>query len=211
MHRAIKSYVHSIDKMSRATGRYVMFMVLGMMGILLFEAIMRTVFNRPHIWAVEFAQFVMAAYYTLGGAYSHLIEGHVRMDIFYHRWSPRRKAVMDAITFLILAFYLVVLLHGAVKGIIYAVEYKQVSYSAWSPVLYPIKIIMTIGIIMMFLQSISEFFKDLARVRGEEISEGDEPSVMEKSPEREKAAAGGSASLREVPSGVKTAIEEESK
>ena len=96
--------------MSRVTGKYVMFMVFGMMGILLFESVARTIFNRPHIWAVEFSQFVMAAYYTLGGAYSHLIEGNVRMDIFYHKWSPRRKAMMDCFTFSILAFYLVVLL-----------------------------------------------------------------------------------------------------
>ncbi len=169
MKNAVKAYVHAIDSTSRATGKLVMFMVFGMMGILLYESISRTIFNKPHIWAVEFSQFVMAAYYTLGGAYSYLIEGQVRMDIFYHKWSPKRKATMDVITFSILAFYLVILLHGAYKGITYAIEYKQVSYSAWSPVLYPIKIIMTIGIVMMMLQAIAEFFKDLARARGEDI------------------------------------------
>ena len=70
-----------------------------MMGILLFETISRTVFNHPHIWAVEFSQFIMAAYYMLGGCYSFLIEGHVRMDILYSRWSAKRRAVMDLITF----------------------------------------------------------------------------------------------------------------
>ena len=169
MKKAVKAYVDAIDSTSRATGKIVMFMVFGMMGILLYESISRTIFNKPHIWAVEFSQFVMAAYYTLGGAYSFLIEGQVRMDIFYHKWSPKRKATMDAITFSVLAFYLVILLHGAYKGIEYAIEYKQVSYSAWSPVLYPIKIIMTIGIILMMLQAIAEFFKDLARARGEDI------------------------------------------
>jgi len=169
VNKAVKGYVNAIDTMSRTTGKYVMFMVFGMMAILLYESISRTIFNKPHIWAVEFSQFVMAAYYTLGGAYSYLIEGQVRMDIFYHKWSPRRKATMDAFTFSLLAFYLVILLHGAYKGIKYAIEYKQVSYSAWSPVLYPIKIIMTIGIVMMMLQAISEFFKDVARARGEDI------------------------------------------
>jgi TRAP-type mannitol/chloroaromatic compound transport system permease small subunit len=197
--------------MSRTTGKYVMFMVFGMMAILLYESISRTVFNKPHIWAVEFSQFVMAAYYTLGGAYAHLIEGNVRMDIFYHKWPPRKKALMDCFTFTILAFYLVVLLHGAVNGIEYAIKYKQVSYSAWSPVLYPIKIIMTIGIFMMMLQAISEFFKDLARVRGEEISEGDEPSVEEKSPLRERASARDETATGTVLSGTTPAAEEEKK
>ena len=207
MHKAITSYVHGIDRMSRATGKYVMFMIFGMMGVLLFESISRTIFNRPHIWAVELSQFIMAAYYTLGGAYSHLIEGNVRMDIFYHKWPPRKKAVMDAFTFVILAFYLVVLLHGAINGIEYAIQYKQVSYSAWSPVLYPIKIIMTLGFIMMMLQSISEFFKDLARIKGEELSEGDEPSVEEKSPLIDRASARDDTSGA-APEGIKQAAEE---
>jgi TRAP-type mannitol/chloroaromatic compound transport system permease small subunit len=169
VNRAVKAYVRYMDSTSQLMGRIVMFFVLGMMGILIYETISRTIFNNAHVWAVEFAQFVMAAYYTLGGGFSHLIEGQVRMDIFYHKWSPKRKAFVDALTFSVLAFYLGILLHGAIKGIKYALKYKQVSYSAWAPPVAPIKIIMTIGIILMILQTLSEFFKDVARARGEEI------------------------------------------
>lgn len=169
MNRAVKAYVRYMDSTSQLMGRIVMFFVLGMMGILIYETISRTIFNNAHVWAVEFAQFVMAAYYTLGGGFSHLIGGQVRMDIFYHKWSPKRKAFVDALTFSVLAFYLGVLLHGAIKGIKYALKYKQVSYSAWAPPVAPIKFIMTIGIILMILQTLSEFFKDVARARGEEI------------------------------------------
>jgi TRAP-type mannitol/chloroaromatic compound transport system permease small subunit len=158
-----------MDATSRAVGKFVMFWVIGMMGILLFEAISRTIFNRPHIWAVEFSQFVMAAYYMLGGCYSHLIDGHVRMDIFYERMSARRRAAFDVFTFTLLGFYLVILLVGSIQGIQYAWEFKQVSYSSWAPPLTPIKIIMTIGIVLMMLQVLSEFYKDIARARGEEI------------------------------------------
>jgi TRAP-type mannitol/chloroaromatic compound transport system permease small subunit len=174
VNRAVKAYVRYMDSTSVLMGKIVMFFVLGMMGILLYETISRTIFNSAHVWAVEFAQFVMAAYYTLGGGYSHLIEGQVRMDIFYHKWSSNRKATMDAITFSVLIFYLGVLLHGAIKGIKYALKYKQVSYSAWAPPVAPIKIIMTVGIILMILQTLSEFFKDIARARGEEIPRGEE-------------------------------------
>lgn len=169
MNRAVKAYVRYMDSTSRLMGRIVMFFVLGMMGILLYETISRTIFNNAHVWAVEFAQFVMAAYYTLGGCYSYLIGGQVRMDIFYHKWSPKRKATMDALTFSVLIFYLGILLHGAINGIKYALKYKQVSYSPWAPPVAPIKIIMTIGIILMILQTLSEFFKDVARAKGEEI------------------------------------------
>jgi TRAP-type mannitol/chloroaromatic compound transport system permease small subunit len=158
-----------MDATSRVIGKFVMYWVLAMMGVLLFETLSRTIFNKPHIWTVEFSQFIMAAYYMLGGCYSHLIDGHVRMDIFYEKWSIRRKAAVDAFTFIFLLFYLVILLIGAVQGVEYSWRYKQVSYSSWMPPMTPIKIIMLIGILLMLLQVLSEFFKDVARVHGEEI------------------------------------------
>ena len=169
MNKAAKAYVRAIDKSSRFFGKVAMSMVLGMVAILLYEAISRTIFNRPHIWAVEMAQFIMAAYYLLGGGYTLLLDGHVRMDLLYHRWTIKQKALADVITFFIVLIYMTVLSYGAVQGILYAIKYKQVSYSAWSPSVVPIKIIMTLGIFMMFLQVISELIKDIAVARGESI------------------------------------------
>jgi len=171
MFKAAKIYVRYMDATSRAVGKIVMFLIFGMIAILLYETVSRTIFNRPHIWSVESAQFVMAAYYLLGGGYSLLIGSHVRMDLLYDRWSVKKKAVVDVITFFIALLYLVVLTYGGWQGILYAIKYKQVTYSAWAPQVAPIKIIMQIGIVMMLLQLIAEFIKDLAIVRGENIYE----------------------------------------
>jgi TRAP-type mannitol/chloroaromatic compound transport system permease small subunit len=170
MPKAVKIYVRYIDAANKALGKFSMYLVFGMMGLLLFESIFRTLFNLPHIWVVEMAQFVMAAYYLLGGGYSMILEGHVRMDLLYGRWSAKRQAMTDAITAFFLLFYLVFLLIGGISSVIYAVQYGQVNYTPWAPPLAPIKIIMTIGILMMLLQVIAIFFKDLAKVRGESIT-----------------------------------------
>jgi len=145
-------------------------MIFAMMGILLFESISRTLFNWPHIWVVEIAQFLMAAYYLLGGGYSMILDGHVRMDLLYGPWSAKRQALADVITAPVLIFYLVFLLYGAISSIEYAVTYNQVNYTPWGPPMAPIKIIMGIGILLMLLQAVAVFFKDLAKVRGEKIS-----------------------------------------
>lgn len=171
MIKAAKIYVRYMDATSRAVGRVVMYMIFGMIAILLFETVSRTFFNAPHIWSVESAQFVMAAYYLLGGGYTLLIGSHVRMDLLYNNWSAKKKAVADVITFFVALIYLVVLTYGGWQGIKYAIKYKQVTYSAWAPQVTPIKIIMQIGIVMMLLQLISEFIKDIAKVRGENIYE----------------------------------------
>jgi TRAP-type mannitol/chloroaromatic compound transport system permease small subunit len=146
-----------------------MYLVFAMMGILLYESISRTIFDRPHIWAVEMAQFTMAAYYLLGGGYSMILKGHVRMDLLYGRWSVKRQALADLITMPVLIFYLVFLLIGAYSSIEYAVMYGQRNRSAWAPYMAPIKIIMGSGILLMMLQAIATWFKDLAKLKGEKI------------------------------------------
>ena len=88
------------------------------------------------------------------------------MDLFYHAWSDHRKAYFDAFTVFFLIFFLGVLLYGAVDSAQYAVEYNERSYSSWRPYMWPIKIITVIGIVLMLLQAISEFFKDIARIHG---------------------------------------------
>ncbi len=161
MIRGVRVYVDSMTTVSKAVGNFAMYLVFGMIGILFFETVSRTVFNHPWIWTVEMAQFVMAAYYTLGGAYTLILGGHVQMDLLYGGWTRRRKARVDAFTFAVAMLYLAILFYGGVQGLRYSIKYKQVSYSAWAPPVTPIKIIMLIGILVMILQVIAEFFRDL--------------------------------------------------
>ena len=169
MPKAVKIFVQAIDSMNKAVGKFAMYLVFGMIGVLLFESISRTIFDKPHIWVVEIAQFTMAAYYLLGGGYSMLLKGHVRMDLLYGRWSVKRQALADVITGPILMFYLVVLLMGAYSSIEYAVMYGQRNRSAWAPLMSPIKIIMGTGVLLMLLQTIATFFKVLAKAMGVKI------------------------------------------
>ena len=168
MNKVITAYVDGITATSKVVGAAAMYLVFGMLGILFFETVSRTFFNHPWIWTVEMAQFVMAAYYTLGGAYTLIIDGHVRMDLAYAKWSPKNKALADVLTFAVIMLYLIVLLLGGIISLEYSIKYKQKSYSSWAPPVTPIKIIMLFGMLLMILQVIAEFFKDLAKARGKE-------------------------------------------
>jgi len=88
----------------------------------------------------------------------------------YGAWSPRRRALVDAFTIFCLIFYLVVLLYGGIGSFIYSLQYGgERSPTAWRPYLWPIKGIMVTGLILMLLQALSEFTKDILRLRGEDI------------------------------------------
>jgi len=169
MPKAIRIFVQAVERMNTIVGKITMYGVFVMMAILLYEPIARNLFGISSLWAIDTARFVMAAYWLLGGAYSMMLKGHVRMDLLYGQWSEQKKARVDVLTDLFLIFYVSFLLVGAYSSIEYAVIYGERRNTAWAPYMAPIKIIMGIGVLLMLLQTIATFFKDLATAKGENI------------------------------------------
>ena len=165
----IKNYVKFTDMVCVKVGRITMYLVFAMMFILILSFVTRNIINFPLIWIIEMAQFIITAYYILGGSYSMITDDHVRMDLFYSKFSEKNKARMDAFTSIFLFFYLVTLLYGSISSLNYTIETNQRLFTAWAPYVWPIKSVMTFGILLMLLQSIAIFFKDLAKVLGREI------------------------------------------
>ncbi|MBO9479004.1 TRAP transporter small permease subunit [Shimia sp. R11_0] len=191
----VKLFIRGVDGFNRRIGRFMMYGIFAMMAILLWSSFSKT-FLTPSLWTLEMAQFAMVAYYILGGPYSMQMGSNVRMDLFYGEWTLRQRAIVDAITVFLLMFYIAILIHGAVGSSAYAlghfgvepygfywelitafvtggreaasevIGYIERSPTAWRPVLWPIKLIMLFGFILMFLQSVSELLKDIARIRG---------------------------------------------
>jgi TRAP-type mannitol/chloroaromatic compound transport system permease small subunit len=170
MPEAVKLFVRYVDAVNYVVGRFAMYLFFLLGGILLYATFSRLALGIPINWAIELSQFVLSAYYLLGGPYSMQLTAHVRMDVFYSRLSPIGRAKLDAFTILFVIFYLVVLFAGGISATNYAVVYQQQNYSSWAPLLWPIKAIMTIGIFLMLLQMIATFFRDIAEARGEPIA-----------------------------------------
>ena len=166
---AMRGYILVVDTVNRRVGRVIMYGMFAIMAILLWSSLSKTFFN-PSLWTLEMAQFAMVGYYILGGPYAIQTDANVRMDLFYGSWSARRKAWFDVFTVFFLLFYLAVLLWGGIDSTIYSFQYGgERSPSAWRPYLWPIKVVMVTGIVLMIFQSISEFFKDILRLRREDF------------------------------------------
>jgi TRAP-type mannitol/chloroaromatic compound transport system permease small subunit len=169
MPKAIRLFVRYVDAVNYAVGRFAMYLFIPLGAILIYATLSRVLAGIPVNWAIEMSQFVLSAYYLLGGAYAMQINGHVRMDLLYSQLPAKKRALTDAFTILLVIFYLVVLFLGGISSTNYAITYNQVNYSSWAPVLWPIKVVMTIAIFLMLLQAIATFFKDVAEARGKPI------------------------------------------
>lgn len=185
----MRGYIRVVDAINHRVGRIMMYGIFALMGVLLWSSISKTFFL-PSLWTLEMAQFTMVGYYILGGPYSIQLGSNVRMDLLYGEWSMRRKAWFDLMTVLLLIFYLCVLLYGAVSSTAYSLGYwgtepfsflgglltgseeigrLERSSTAWRPYIWPIKVVMIVGLFLMLLQCISEMLKDILRLNGEAI------------------------------------------
>ena len=170
MPKAAVLFVRYVDKLNYYVGRFAMYLIFPMGAVLLYSTVARLILGYPVNWALEMTQFMLSAYYLLGGAYSMQLDAHVRMDLFYSNMKPKTRAITDSITILVVIFYLIVLFGGALSSTHYSIVYHQKNYTAWAPLLWPVKVTMTIGIFLMLLQTISQFFKDIAEARGKPIT-----------------------------------------
>ena len=174
--RAMRGYIRVVDAVNYRLGRVVMYGIFAMIAVLLWSSISKTFFL-PSMWTLEVAQFALVAYYMLGGPYSIQMGANVRMDLFYHAWSDRRKAWFDAFTVLFLLFYLGVLLYGGISSTTYAIEYGERAHSVWRPYMWPVKLVGVIGISLMLLQTTAELFRDILFLRGVSVNHASEAGL----------------------------------
>lgn len=168
MPRAALSYVRIVEALNKGVGRFAMYLLFVLMAVLMWSTISKAA-GRPSLWTLEMAQFVMVAYYILGGPYAWQMGSHVRMDLFYARQPIRRRALWDAFTVLAVMLYLAVLIWGSIDSTVYSFTYAERSPTAWRPYLWPIKVIMVVGFTLMLLQAVASLIRDIATLRGETI------------------------------------------
>lgn len=164
----LKAYVRFIDRLNARIGRGAMYLLYVIMAIMLFSSVTKFL-HVPAIWTLEMAQFTLVAYYMLGAPWSLQTDSNVRMDLLYARFSRRGQARMDVFTVFCLMFYLGVMLWGAFDSTVYSFETGERNPTAWRPVLWPLKVIITLSFALMLLQAISLLIRDVATLRGEEI------------------------------------------
>lgn len=167
MKSAVRSYVRLMDGVSDFVGAFAKYLIYLMIGVLLFDVISDKGFGQVQNWTVETAQFTLAAFYFLAGPKTLKDDKHVRLDLIYATLSERGRAWINIVTIWIVIFYLGVLLYGALSSLQYSWATNQRLPSLWAPSLVPIKALMVACIVLMILQCISTFFKDVATARGE--------------------------------------------
>ena len=89
--------IRSIDRFTDITGRAISWLCLVMVVMTLVVVVLRYYFQSGSIALQESITNLHGLVFMLGIAFTLQRGGHVRVDIFYRGFSPRRKALVDLI------------------------------------------------------------------------------------------------------------------
>lgn len=158
MSRVLALTLKSIDALSEWSGKAFGWLIVALMGALVFEVISRYFFNAPTIWAYDVSYTLYSAIFMVGAAYTLRQGEHVRTDFLYNRLSTRWQGVVDAV------LYIVFLLPALVWLTITAAER---TYHAWlideramasllQPPTYPFRAILPLALALLAVQVVAE-------------------------------------------------------
>lgn len=165
----MKQYLHTIDRISEWSGKIFSWLLVVTMVIIAFEIFMR-IFGSSQVWVFDVTLFTAGSVYLMGGAYTLWRGTHVRMDIFYIRFSPRTKALFDLITLPgFIVFVGILLWQGGVRAW-ESFQMKEILFTAFQPPVWPVRWTIPIGALLIFLQGLAEAVRDVYMVaKGEKL------------------------------------------
>jgi len=158
--RFLTGFIRFVDKMNDRMGKIVGFFVYPIMLILVYEVVMRYLFNSPTIWAHETSCMFYGAHFVLGGAYALRHDAFVNVEVLYMRFSKRTKAIIDLFTWTLFYLYVGALLWKSIPWAWESLSVLEYSESPWGPPIWPVKLTIPVGAFLMLLQGMTKTIRD---------------------------------------------------
>jgi TRAP-type mannitol/chloroaromatic compound transport system permease small subunit len=158
----MEKFLKAVDRINEQTGKTVSYLVIILTAVVLYEIFVRYLLNSPTIWAHETSQMIYGAYVILLGGHVLQRRGHVNVDILYNRFTPRTRAVIDLFTWLLFFYFCGLIL---VKGWEMAWDsflVRETEPTSFAPPVYPIKMMIPLGALLILLQGLAKFIRDLS-------------------------------------------------
>lgn len=160
-------FVKIIDRLSRWTGALSAWLIIPLMVVVMYEVFMRKFFNAPTAWGYDVSWMLFAAQFLLGGAFTHLRNGHIRIDIVYAALSDRAREIYDVVINAVVILPPMILFGWA--GVKFALEAyvtdERLSTTNWFFPAGPPKTLIPLGFFLLALQCLAEVIRSIRKMR----------------------------------------------
>jgi TRAP-type mannitol/chloroaromatic compound transport system permease small subunit len=165
--RQMMKFVRIIDRISEWTGAFSAWIVIPLMIVVIYEVFFRHILNAPTRWGYDVLWMLFSAQFLLGGAFTLLRKGHIRIDIVYGTLSEKAKLIYDTINTLVIILPPMFLLTWA--GIVFAGEAwasgEKLSTTNWFFPAGPSKSLIPIGFFLLALQCLAEVIRNINELK----------------------------------------------
>ena len=167
--RKLSFLLRIIDAISEWVGKITSFIIILMIGVVMWNVVMRYVFNSAAAWQhISVCARLLPAYVVLGGAYTLLTRAHINVDIFYRRFPLRMRGIVDLVTSILFFLFCIALLWKAV-GTSANLPLWQTPFPPSSSWLFILAV--PIGVSLLLLQGLAKFIRDLViAITGRELA-----------------------------------------
>jgi TRAP-type mannitol/chloroaromatic compound transport system permease small subunit len=153
----MKSFIKTIDNLNEKIGTAVSWLTIVLVLITCYDVTVRYVFEESSAAFQEIEWHLFAIIFLASAAYTLKIEGHVRVDLFYSKFSIRNKALVDFIgSVLFLIPFSLLVIWSSKNFVINSFIMKETSPDAGGlPARYILKAFIPISFFLLFLQGVA--------------------------------------------------------
>lgn len=165
----LESVVKTIDRFNVKQGEVSCLLAIPLLLVVVYEVLMRYAFNAPTIWGFEATTFLYGLHYMLGLAYTDVLNGHVKVDIFTARMRTRTQAVLAIFTNLVFFMPVIACLTlWSAKFALTSFQGNELNSTSWAPPIWPLKIVMALAFFFLLLQGISNLLRQINTLTGKQ-------------------------------------------
>lgn len=152
----------AVDSVSLWSGKAIALLLLPIAGVMTFEVIARYAFNAPTVWSTEVVVMLAGTLYIVGGAYTQYLRGHISVDTLFDYMPPRWQTITRVLLhFPVFCLYVGVLLWAGTEFAWDSVAENERSGSLWNPIIWPYKLVVPLGALLVLLQGTAQFIRDV--------------------------------------------------
>jgi TRAP-type mannitol/chloroaromatic compound transport system permease small subunit len=154
-----------IDLINKCVYIGVSFLFVPMTLAAMLEVVMRYAFNQSTMWAWDINVQLFCAIVVLGGAHTLQQHGHVVMDIFINKCQQKTRLIINLCVYIVFFFAMILAMWQVANFAWQSLRIFEKASTVFSPPIYPIKILILIGVCLLVLQAVSGFIKDWKSLR----------------------------------------------
>jgi len=181
----LRRFERVIGNLSGAVGWLAGWLCILMIMVVFVDVVARYGFDSGSIAMQELEWHLFAAVFLLGAAYALREDAHVRVDLFYARMSPRRKALIDivgAVVFIIPMCSLI--LYSSWDVVSYSYQIQEISSDPGGlPYRFAFKALLPIGYFLVMLQSLAMISRNVRILAGDAFT----PAASEPATHQDKS------------------------